>query len=83
MKERVIYVDAREDGRRDGLEEGLKEGLKISELNVAKMLVKSVDAVMQNFHVDLSAACQGSGHSIEEYHKAKELIDNREKPETI
>ena len=79
MKERVIYVDAREDGRRDGLEEGRRE----SEFNMAKMLVKNVDAAMQNFHVDLTGACQGLGHTVEEYDKAKELIDNQEKPEMV
>lgn len=67
MKERVIYMEAREDGRLDGLEEGR-----------AQTLVKSVDAAMKNFHMDLSGACKGLGYTLEEYEKAKELIDSKE-----
>lgn len=74
MKERFIFMEAREDGRRDGLEEGRKE----SELNMAKMMVKNVDAAIYSFHVDLLGACAGLGLSLEEYEKAKELIQSRE-----
>ena len=67
MKERFIYIEAREDGRLDGLEEGREEGRKAAleeaqreaAFNMAEMLVKNVDAAMRNFHVDLPGACTG------------------------
>lgn len=37
-------------------------------------LVKNVEAVMKNFHVDLERACEALGTTLEEYHKAKEYI---------
>lgn len=82
MKERVIYMEAREDGRRDGLEEGRKEGwregrremLEKAERSMAEMLVKTVESAAANFHVDLSGACQGLGYKLEEYESAKKLI---------
>ena len=58
--EEIVY--AREEGR--------SEGLKAK----AEMLVKNVESVMENFHVDLQRACEGTGNTIEEYYKAKESI---------
>ncbi len=92
MKERFIYIEAREDGRLDGLEEGREEGRKEgleegrkaaleeaqreAAFNMAEMLVKNVEAAMRNFHVDLPGACNGLGIHIEEYGKAKEMLDS-------
>jgi len=82
MKERVIYMEAREDGRLDGLEEGhakghaegLAEGRKEAE---AEMLVKGVDSIIKKFHVDLSEACEAMECKPEEYEKAKAFIGNK------
>ena len=85
MKERVIFMEAREDGRRDGLEEGREEGrreaLEKAERSMAEMLVKAVDSAMENFHVDLSGACRGLGYKLDEYEKAKKLISGRKEQE--
>ena len=51
----------REEGRSEGRMEGK-----------AEMLVKSVEAAMKNFDIDLQRACEGIGTTVEEYHKAKE-----------
>ena len=87
MKERFIYIEAREDGRLDGLEEGREEGRKAAleeaqreaAFNMAEMLVKNVEAAMRNFHVDLPGACNGLGIHIEEYRKAKEMLNSLKK----
>ena len=79
MKERFIYIEAREDGRLDGLEEGRKEAQREAAFNMAEMLVKNVDAAMRNFHVDLPGACNGLGIHIEEYRKAKEMLNSLKK----
>ena len=55
----------REEGRSEGRSEGRMEGK-------AEMLVKSVEAAMKNFDIDLQRACEGIGTTVEEYHKAKE-----------
>lgn len=40
------------------------------------MLVKNINSAMRNFHIDLSEACRGLGVTVEEYEKAKELLEN-------
>lgn len=64
--EEIVY--AREEGRSEGKKEGIKEGLKVK----AEMLVKNVESVMENFHVDLQRACEGLGTTTEEYYKARD-----------
>lgn len=48
----------------DGMEAGYDQGKQVT-------LVKSVEAVMQNFHVGLQKACEGIGITVEEYERAK------------
>ena len=62
--EEIVY--ARDEGR----SEGIKEGLKLK----AELLVKNVEAAMENFNVDLQRACEGIGTTTEEYYRAKESI---------
>ena len=52
-------------------EEGRREGKKVGK---AETLVKSVEAAMKNFGIDLQRACEEIGTTVEEYHKAKEGI---------
>lgn len=40
----------------------------------SKVIVRSVESLMKNLHVDLQRACDGVGTTLEEYHKAKEFI---------
>ena len=61
----------KEEGRREGISEGRREGKKVGK---AETLVKSVEAAMKNFGIDLQRACEGIGTTVEEYHKAKEGI---------
>ena len=58
------------EGRQEGLREGRQEGLK----EARKNLVRSVEAVMKNFGVDLERACVGAGYTLEEYEKAKKML---------
>ncbi len=55
-----------EDGRKEGQEKGREEG-------EAKILVKSVESVMEKFHVDFETACDGVGITASEYYKAKSI----------
>ncbi len=52
-----------EQGKALGLEEGRKESLRV--------LVKSVESSMKNFHINLQEACRGLEISVEEYEEAK------------
>ena len=63
MQEWEELVNAKEEG----ISEGKKEG-------VAATLVKNIEAVMQNFYVDLEQACISLNTTVEEYQKAKELV---------
>lgn len=54
---------ARDEGRIEGRNEGH-----------AELLIKNVEAVMNNFHLDLEKACEGIGTTVEEYHRAKETF---------
>lgn len=54
-----------------GLERGLEQGLA---KGTAERLVKSVEANMRNYGIDLETACRGNDISVEEYRKAKELL---------
>ena len=40
----------------------------------AARLVKSAEAAMKSFHVDLKTACEGIGASVEEYDRAAKLL---------
>lgn len=55
-------------------EEGRAEG----EVGIAKTLIKTVEAAMRNFKLDLRQACEGLGTSVEEYHRAKARLQNQE-----
>ena len=46
---------------------------------VAREFLSNVDNVMTNFNISLDNACQGLGHTVEEYNKAKELLENAKK----
>lgn len=48
------------------------------EKGMAKMLIENVDTAMRNFKIGLQEACQGLGHTLEEYEKAKEFLKNKE-----
>ena len=61
----------RAEGRKAGRKEGRKEG---SLLGDAARLVKSAEAAMKSFHVDLKTACEGIGASVEEYDRAAKLL---------
>ena len=67
-------AEGREEGRKEGRKEGSKEGTKEG---VAQTLIKNVEAVRKNFKIDLRAACEGLGITVEEYEKAKEQIRSR------
>ena len=53
------------------LEIGLTRGEEKGHL---RTLVKSVEAAMKNFNIDLQQACTGLGTSVEEYEKAKKQV---------
>lgn len=55
-----------EQGKALGLEEGRKESFRI--------LVKSVESSMKNFHINLQEACRGLEISVEEYEEAKQQM---------
>ncbi len=61
------------EGTAKGLAKGLAEGLMKGK---SDMLVKNINSAMRNFHIDLSEACRGLGVTVEEYEKAKELLEN-------
>lgn len=62
-----IFEMGIERGKALGLEEGKKESLRI--------LVRSVESSMKNFHINLQEACRGLEVSVEEYEEAKRQID--------
>jgi hypothetical protein len=35
-----------------------------------------VENIMNNFHLTLEAACKGLNHTVEDYEKAKVLVDS-------
>lgn len=55
-----------ERGKALGLEEGKKESFRI--------LVRSVESSMKNFHISLQEACRGLEVTVEEYEEAKRQI---------
>lgn len=52
-------------------ERGIKKGIERGE---AMRLVKSIEANMRNFHIDLEIACKGNEVTVEDYWKAKKCI---------
>lgn len=60
----LIRAEGREEGKAEGKKEGVKEGK-------AEMLVRNVEAVMENFGIDRQKACEGLGITVEEYQSAK------------
>lgn len=62
--------EGRKQGRKEGRKEGKKEGI---EKGKKEILIKSVETLMETFHVDLQKACEGIGTTVEEYRKAKNI----------
>ena len=62
-----IFEMGIERGKALGLEEGKKESFRI--------LVRSVESSMKNFHINLQEACRGLEVSVEEYEEAKRQIE--------
>lgn len=56
-----------ERGINKGIEKGIEKGN-------AQRLVKSIEANMRNFEIDLETACKGNEITVEEYWTAKELV---------
>ena len=46
---------------------------------VAEELINSVDNTMKNFKVSLEKACNGLGHTVNDYYNAKELLEKAKK----
>lgn len=61
-----IFEMGIERGKALGLEEGKKESFRI--------LVRSVESSMKNFHISLQEACRGLEITVEEYEEAKRQI---------
>lgn len=61
-----IFEMGIERGKVLGLEEGKKESFRI--------LVRSVESSMKNFHISLQEACRGLEVTVEEYEEAKRQI---------
>ena len=61
-----IFEMGIERGKALGLEEGKKESFRI--------LVRSVESSMKNFHISLQEACRGLEVTVEEYEEAKRQI---------
>ncbi|MCI8936483.1 MAG: Rpn family recombination-promoting nuclease/putative transposase [Lachnospiraceae bacterium] len=59
----------RAEGKAEGKKEGVKEGK-------AEMLVRNVEAVMENFGIDQQKACEGLGITVVEYQSAKRSKGN-------
>lgn len=64
----IGFEQGKELGIKQGLEEGMKQGEKYGS---REMLIKTVEAAMKNFDVDLHKACEGFGVSVAEYEEAK------------
>lgn len=60
-----------EKGIKKGIEKGIEQGIERGE---AIRLVKSIEANMRNFHIDLETACKGNDVTVEDYWKAKKCI---------
>lgn len=54
-----------------GIKRGIEQGIERGD---AMRLVKSIEANMRNFHIDLETACKGNEVTIEDYWKAKKSI---------
>lgn len=65
--------EGRAEGRKEGKEEGKKEGVKEGK---AEMLVRNVEAIMENFGIDQQKACEGLGITMEEYQSAERSTGN-------
>jgi hypothetical protein len=52
----------------DGYDMGVTDG-------AAKNLIKNIESAMQNFHIDLSRACEGLGVTVEEYEAARQRVN--------
>lgn len=70
--EELALEIAKESGEEEGMAKGMAKGM-------AQMLIDNIDTAMQNFRMDLPEACRGLGHTLEEYEKAKELLNSRNK----
>lgn len=64
----AVKMNILEIGFEQGKELGIKQGEKYGS---REMLIKTVEAAMKNFDVDLHKACEGLGVSVAEYEEAK------------
>lgn len=55
-----------------GKEQGIKQGI---EQGRAKTIVENVEAAMKNFGINLQAACEGLGTTVEKYKNAKKKLE--------
>lgn len=73
-----IFEIGMEHGKEVGIEQGIERGkalgLEEGRRQSLRMLVKSVELSMKNFHVSLQEACEGLEISVKEYEKAKRQI---------
>ncbi len=63
-------------GMERGIEQGIERGLEQGRMEVQ---IRSVEAAMKNFGIDLQHACQGLEIPVEEYEKAKRQVSLGEK----
>ena len=70
----VVVCEALNKYWQDGVNKGIEQGIEQGE---ALRLVKSIEANMRNFHIDLETACKGNDVTVEEYRKAKMCIGEK------
>jgi len=63
----AVMCEALDEYWQDGVNTGIERGEAIR-------LVKSIEANMRNFHIDLETACKGNDVTVEDYWKAKKSI---------
>lgn len=69
-----IFEIGVERGKELGIEQGKALGHEEGRKDALRILVKSVEMNMKNFHISLQEACEGLEISVEEYENAKRQI---------
>lgn len=69
-----IFEIGVERGKELGIEQGKALGYEEGRKDALRILVKSVEMNMKNFHMNLQEACAGLEISVEEYENAKRQI---------
>lgn len=72
----AVKMNILEIGLRQGIEQGIEQGM-------AENLIKNVEALIKNFGIDLSKACEGLGITVEEYENSKEKVASRERKNSL